>query len=59
MIYNTNFIEHPNWYYKRVLRMRGALPNSDAEILLLGQVAPSRKSYNRKMPFRHNQKSTN
>jgi transposase-like protein len=50
MIYSTNWIEHPNWDFKRVLRMRGALPNPDAGILLLEQVAISRKAYNRKIP---------
>jgi len=50
MIYSTNWIERLNRDYKRVLRMRGALPNPDAAILLLGQVALSRKAYDRKIP---------
>ena len=48
MIYSTNWIERLNRDYKRVLRMRGALPNPDSAILLLGQVALSRKAYERK-----------
>jgi transposase-like protein len=49
MIYSTNWIERLNRDYERVLRMRGALPNPDAAILLLGQVALSRKAYDRKI----------
>jgi putative transposase len=50
MIYSTNWIERLNRDYKRVLRMRGALPNPDAAILLMAQVALSRKAYERKIP---------
>jgi transposase-like protein len=45
MIYSTNWIERLNRDYKLVLRMRGALPNPDSAILLLGQVALSSKAY--------------
>ena len=45
MIYTTNWIEWLNRDYKRTTRMRGALPNVDATILLLGHVAMSRQSY--------------
>jgi hypothetical protein len=34
--------------------MRGALPNPDAAILLLGQVALSSKAYDRKIPKLNN-----
>jgi len=50
MIYSTNWIERLNRDYKRVTRMRGALPNPDAVLLLLGRVALSRKAYWRKIP---------
>lgn len=45
MIYTTNWIERLNRDYKRTTRMRGALPNVDATILLLGHVAMSRQTY--------------
>ena len=50
MIYSTNWIERLNKDYKRVTRMRGALPNSDAVILLIGHVAMTRKAFERKVP---------
>jgi len=50
MIYSTNWIERLNRDYKRVLKMRGALPNADAAILLMAQVALSRKAFERKIP---------
>lgn len=42
MLYSTNWTERLNRDYKRTTRMRGALPDSDATILLLGYVARSR-----------------
>lgn len=50
LIYSTNWIERLNRDYKRTLRMRGALPNAEATILLLGYVAMTRKYYLRKIP---------
>jgi len=50
MIYTTNWIERLNRDYKRTTRMRGALPNPDATILLLGYVAMNKKAYKRKVP---------
>lgn len=50
MIYTTNWIERLNRDYKRVTRMRGALPNAEATLLLLGRVAMTRKAYSRKIP---------
>lgn len=50
MIYTTNWIERLNRDYKRVTKMRGALPNPDATLLLLGRVAMTRKAYDRKVP---------
>lgn len=50
MIYTTNWVERLNRDYKRVTKMRGALPNAEATLLLLGRVAMTRKAYNRKIP---------
>lgn len=50
LIYTTNWIERLNRDYKRTTRMRGALPNADPTILLLGYVAMSRTAYQRKIP---------
>jgi len=51
MIYTTNWIERLNRDYKRTTRMRGALPNPEAAMLLLGHVAMNRKVYLRKVPY--------
>lgn len=50
MIYSTNWVERLNRDFKRTTRMRGALPNPEATILLLAGVAMSRKAYQRKVP---------
>jgi transposase-like protein len=50
MIYTTNWVERLNRDYKRVLKMRGALPNSEAVILLMGGVAMDKEAYQRKIP---------
>ena len=50
MIYSTNWIERLNRDYKRTTKMRGALPNPEAAILLLASVAMTRKAYDRKVP---------
>lgn len=50
LIYTTNWVERLNRDYKRTTRMRGALPNPEATILLLGGVSMSRKNYERKVP---------
>lgn len=50
MLYTTNWIERLNRDYKRTTRMRGALPNPEATILLLGYVAMTRSAYQRKIP---------
>ena len=39
MIYTTNEIERLNKDFKRVLKIRSAMPNYDSVILLLGNVA--------------------
>jgi len=50
MIHTTNWVERLNRDYKRTTRMRGALPNPEATILLLGYVAMTRSAYLRKIP---------
>lgn len=49
MIYSTNWIERLNRDYKRTTKMRGALPNPDAALLLLCNVAMTRKYYDYKI----------
>jgi len=39
MIYSTNWIERLNRDYKRVLKMRGAMPTPESVIALMGAVA--------------------
>lgn len=50
MIKTTNWIERLNRDFKRTTRMRGALPNPEATLLLLGAVARNKKAYLRKVP---------
>lgn len=50
-IHTTNWIERLNRDYKRVLRMRGAMPNPDSVIFLMGQVAIHKKAYLHKVPL--------
>jgi transposase-like protein len=57
MKYTTNCIERLNRDYKRTLRMRGALPNSQAAILLMGYVAMNHKAYEREVPKLDNDRS--
>lgn len=45
MIYSTNWIERLNRMYKKVVKMRGALPNTDAAMLLLCNVAMNVRTY--------------
>jgi transposase-like protein len=50
MIYTTNWVERLNRDYRRVTRMRGALPNDKSALLLLGYIAMERKAFQRKIP---------
>lgn len=50
MIYSTNWVERLNRDFKRVLKMRGVMPDPEAVILLMGKVAMSRTAYERKVP---------
>lgn len=59
MIYTSNWIERLNRDYKRTTKMRGALPNSDATMLLLGYVAMNKKAYLKKISNFKYEKSFN
>lgn len=50
MIYSTNWIERLNRDYKRTLKMRGVMPDSESVIFLLGKVSMTRTAYDRKVP---------
>lgn len=50
MIYTTNWIERLNKDFKRTLKMRGAMPDSQSTIFLLGRVAMCKTAYTRKVP---------
>ncbi len=45
MIYTTNWIERLNKDFKRVIKMRGAMPNADSAMLLLANVAKNRECH--------------
>lgn len=44
MIYSTNWIERLNRDYKRVLKMRGAMPTAESVIALMGAVAMEKEN---------------
>ena len=44
MIYSTNWVERLNKDYKRVLKMRGAMPTPESVIALMGGVAMEKES---------------
>ena len=50
MIYTTNWIERLQRDFRRVTRMRGAMPNEESVILLMGKTAMDKKSYLRQVP---------
>lgn len=47
MIYTTNWIERLNRNYKRTLRMRSAMPNTESVVFLLASVASRRSEYSK------------
>ena len=49
MLTATNWVERLHRDYRRVLRMRGALPNESSLLMLLARVGISRKSYDYKV----------
>ena len=50
MIYTTNWIERLNRDFRRVTRMRTAMPNEESVITLLGSVAMEHKAFDRILP---------
>ena len=50
MIYTTNWIERLQKDFRRVTRMRGALPDENSVIVLMGRTAMDKESYHRVIP---------
>ena len=50
MIYTTNWIERLNRDFRRVTRMRTAMPNEESVLTLLGSVAMEHKAFDRILP---------
>ena len=50
MIYTTNWIERLNRDFRRVTRMRTAMPNEESVLTLIGSVAMEHKAFDRILP---------
>ena len=50
MIYTTNWIERLQKDFRRVTRMRGAMPNEESVILLMGKTAMDKQAYCKPVP---------
>ncbi len=50
MIYTTNWIERLQRDFRRVLRMRGAVPGEESVIVLMLKTAMDKKAYFRALP---------
>lgn len=50
MIYTTNWIERLNRDFRRVTRMRTAMPNEESVLTLMGSVAMEHKAFDRLLP---------
>lgn len=50
MVYITNWIERLNRDFRRVTRMRTAMPNEESVLALMGSVAMDRKAFDRALP---------
>lgn len=50
MIYTTNWIERLNRDFRRVTRMRTAMPNGESVLTLMGSVAMEHKAFGRVLP---------
>ncbi len=50
MIYTTNWIERLNGDFRRVTRMRTAMPNEESVLTLMGSVAMDHKAFDRALP---------
>ena len=45
MIYTTNWIERLQKDFRRVTRIRGAMPNEESVLLLMGKTVMDKESY--------------
>ncbi len=50
MIYTTNWIERLQRDFRRVLRMRSAMPNEESVIVLMAKTAMDKTAYRRELP---------
>ena len=50
MIYTTNWIERLQRDFRRVLRMRGAMPSEESVIVLMAKTAMDKTAYYRALP---------
>ncbi len=50
MIYTTNWIERLQRDFRRVLRMRGAMPSEESVLVLMSKTAMEKKAYFRALP---------
>ncbi len=50
MIYITNWIERLNRDFRRVTKMRTAMPNEESVLTLMGSVAMDHKAFDKKLP---------
>jgi len=50
MIYTTNWIERLNRDFRRVTKMRTAMPNEESVLTLMGSVAMDHKAFERRLP---------
>lgn len=50
MIYTTNWIKRLNQDFRRVTRMRTAMPNEESGLTLMGRVAMEHKAFDRLLP---------
>ena len=50
MVYTTNWIERLNRDFRRVTRMRTAMPNEESVLTLMGSVAMDHKAFDRALP---------
>ena len=51
MISTTNWIERLNRDFRRVLRMRSAMPDEESVIVLMAKMAMDKSSYYRALPY--------
>ena len=50
MIYTKNWIERLHRDFRRVLRIRGAMPSEESIIILMANTAIDKKAYHRTLP---------